>query len=112
MSDHRSSKPVSAALGTAFAASLAAGGASADTGANPFGLTDLGSGFQVAESEGRCGEGKCGGDKKKDAEGKCGGDKKGDKKKDAEGKCGGDKKGDKKKDAEGKCGEGKCGGSR
>ena len=42
--------------------------------------------------EGKCGEGKCGGDKAK-GEGKCGGDKaKG------EGKCG-----------EGKCGEGKCG---
>lgn len=42
-------------------------------------------------------EAKCG-------EGKCGGDKKG---KDAEASCGGDKK---SKDAEAKCGEGKCGG--
>lgn len=42
---------------------------------------------------GKCGEGKCGGNKKK--EGKCG-----------EGKCGADKK------KEGKCGEGKCGGNK
>ncbi|HBS27112.1 MAG TPA: hypothetical protein DD827_08310, partial [Gammaproteobacteria bacterium] len=60
---------------TALAGSLAfSGAASAD--ANPFGLTDLSSGYQVA-MEGKCGEGKCGGDKAK-AEGKCG-----------EGKCGG-----------------------
>ena len=47
-----------------------------------------------AKEEGKCGEGKCGGDKAKE-EGKCG-----------EGKCGGDKT-----EAEGKCGEGKCGGA-
>ncbi len=41
-----------------------------------------------AAHEGKCGEGKCGGDKG------------------AEGKCGGDKK-----PTEGKCGEGKCGGA-
>ena len=40
------------------------------------------------KAEGKCGEGKCGGDKG------------------AEGKCGGDKA-----EKEGKCGEGKCGGS-
>ena len=45
-------------------------------------------------NEGKCGEGKCGGDAKGKKEGKCG-----------EGKCGGDKKAGK----EGKCGEGKCG---
>lgn len=63
--------------------------------ANPFALTELGSGYQLADqhegAEGKCGEGKCG-EGKKDAEGKCG-----------EGKCG------EKKPAEGKCGEGKCG---
>ncbi|CAA6828102.1 MAG: FIG024746: hypothetical protein [uncultured Thiotrichaceae bacterium] len=48
-----------------------------------------------APKEGKCGEGKCGGDKA-DKEGKCG-----------EGKCGGDKA-----EKEGKCGEGKCGGSK
>jgi uncharacterized low-complexity protein len=45
-----------------------------------------------ATQEGKCGEGKCGGDKKDGKEGKCG-----------EGKCGGDKKEGK----EGKCGEAK-----
>ena len=87
-------KPVAAALGTALAMTVAATPASAD--ASPFGMTDLNSGYQVAwgdKPEGKCGEGKCGGDKK--AEGKCG-DKK------TEGKCG-----DKKPEA--KCGEGKCG---
>jgi uncharacterized low-complexity protein len=95
-------KIVSMAIGTAFAASLSAGIANA--AGNPFGMSDLQNGYQVAMSskpaEGKCGEGKCGGDKSK-KEGKCGGDK--SKK---EGKCGGDKS---KK--EGKCGEGKCGGA-
>jgi uncharacterized low-complexity protein len=67
---------------------------------SPFVMRDLASGYMVAEhSEGKCGEGKCGGEKKT-AEGKCGGEKK-----TAEGKCGGEKK-----STEGKCGEGKCGG--
>jgi uncharacterized low-complexity protein len=86
-------KPVAAALGTALAMSVAATPAAAD--ANPFGMTDLNSGYQVAwgdKPEGKCGEGKCGEDKKK-TEAKCG-----------EGKCGGDKK-----KTESKCGEGKCG---
>jgi len=63
---------------------------------NPFVANDLGSGYQLASNatEGKCGEGKCGGDGEKSAEGKCG-----------EGKCGGDGE----KSAEGKCGEGKCG---
>ena len=71
-----------------FAASLSL---SVQAAENPFGMSDLDQGSQVAMSskkDGKCGEGKCGGDKKKD------------------GKCGGDKK---KKD--GKCGEGKCGGA-
>ena len=59
-----------------------------------FGFKNLEKGYenQLASShEGKCGEGKCGGNKKS-SEGKCGG------KKEAEGKCGG------KKEAEGKCG--------
>lgn len=87
---------------TALAGTMAfSGAASAD--ANPFGLTDLSSGYQVAM------EGKCGGDKAKGdcGEGKCGGDKaKG------EGKCGGDKAKSDAKGGEGKCGEGKCGGKK
>jgi uncharacterized low-complexity protein len=63
--------------------------ASADT--NPFASAELSSGYMQL-AEGKCGEAKCGADKKK-AEGKCG-----------EAKCGADKK-----KAEGKCGEGKCG---
>ncbi len=65
---------------------------------NPFAANQLKAGYELAAAtEGKCGEGKCGGDTDaKDAEGKCG-----------EGKCGGDTDA---KDAEGKCGEGKCGG--
>jgi uncharacterized low-complexity protein len=84
------------ALGTAFAASLAAAPA-INAAENPFKLDSLKNGYQVAEKdkakEGKCGEGKCGGDKAKD--GKCGGDKA------KEGKCGGDKA------KEGSCGDNK-----
>ena len=116
-------KPVSLALGTAFALSLGSGMATADQ--NPFSMTELSSGYMVADKhEGKCGEGKCGGDKAKKAmegkcgEGKCGGDKakKAMEGKCGEGKCGGDKAREKTKEKaksmEGKCGEGKCGGSR
>ena len=98
MSTKSPMKPIALALGAAFATSLAGGAYAAE---NPFGQTELSSGYMVADShakdkmEGKCGEGKCGGDKAK-KEGKCG-----------EGKCGGDKA---KK--EGKCGEGKCGGDK
>ena len=87
-------KPVVASVGAVFIAGLATASV-ANAAENPFAATDLNAGYnQLADNhEGKCGEGKCGGDKKK-AEGKCG-----------EGKCGGDKK-----KAEGKCGEGKCGG--
>lgn len=76
---------------------------STDVQANPFEFQQMVTGYQVDATEGKCGEGKCGGDAKtKDdkakKEGKCG-----------EGKCGGDAKHDKAK-KEGKCGEGKCGG--
>ena len=98
-------------VGTAFAASLAASNVASaqETGANPFAMQELSSGY-MQMVEGKCGEGKCGG-KKKGNEGKCGegkcGDSKGKKEgKCGEGKCGGEKKGKK----EGKCGEGKCGG--
>jgi len=98
--------PIAAAIGTAFALSLATAPVSADT-ANPFGMSDLTSGYQQV-AEGKCGEGKCGGAKKKEAkcgEGKCGAKKKAKKEgKCGEGKCGGAKK------KEAKCGEGKCGG--
>lgn len=108
-------KPLSIALGTAFAASMAASNiATAAEGVNPFATNELSSGYmQVAE--GKCGgqkssnEGKCGGNKSskegKCGEGKCGGKK--EMEKNMEGKCGGSKA---KK--EGKCGEGKCGSNK
>jgi uncharacterized low-complexity protein len=89
------------ALGTAFAASLAAAPV-LNAAENPFKLDSLKNGYQVAEND-KAKEGKCGGDKAKD--GKCGGDKAKD------GKCGGDKAKD------GKCGgdkakDGSCGGNK
>ena len=74
-------KPLSAAVGIAFAATMALSPATSAAG-NPFQADQLSSGYDLAgnRAEGKCGEGKCG-------EGKCGGEK-------AEG--------------EGKCGEGKC----
>ena len=83
-------KPLAAALGAAFVTSMAFVPA-ANAESNPFGASELETGYMVL-AEGKCGEGKCGGDKAKEA--KCG-----------EGKCGGDKA------KEAKCGEGKCGSS-
>ena len=104
-------KPLSIALGAAFVASLA-GTSVANAADNPFSMTELSSGYMVADSkEGKCGEGKCGGEKKteegKCGEGKCGGEKKAEEGKCGEGKCGGEKKA-----KEGNCGEGKCGGEK
>ena len=90
-------KPIAAAVGAALAVSVIAM-PTANADANPFNLTELSSGYMVAEmEEGKCGEGKCGEGKADSAaekmeEGKCG-----------EGKCG------ESKAEEGKCGEGKCG---
>ncbi len=74
----RTLKPVAAALGTTFVVALAAFPV-ANAADNPFNLTEISSGYMVADqSEGKCGEGKCGGGKatdKKEAEGKCGGEK-------------------------------------
>ena len=95
-------KAISFAVGTAFAATLSAGVASADV--NPFTMSKLDQGYQLAmsdtPSDDKMEEGKCGGSKKME-EGKCGGSKKME-----EGKCGGAKQ------KEGKCGEGKCGGAK
>jgi len=105
-------KSLSIVLGAAFATTLAASNLAnaSEAGANPFAMNNLQGGYQVA-AEGKCGEGKCGGNKeKKKMEGKCGEGKCGDNKemkKNMEGKCGGSKS---KK--EGKCGEGKCGGNK
>jgi uncharacterized low-complexity protein len=107
--------PIASALGLTLAATFA-GTAQAET--SPFGISEISSGYEVAEAgtEGKCGEGKCGG-KKAEKEGKCGEGKCGADKA-AEGKCGGDKAmkegkcGGDKAEKEGKCGEGKCGGSK
>ncbi len=98
-------KPITAAVGAVLLAGIVAMPVANAASGNPFAAQALTSGYQVADNhmpaEGKCGEGKCGGDKaeKKSAEGKCG-----------EGKCGGDKA--EKRSAEGKCGEGKCGGDK
>ena len=82
-----SKQPLALALGTAFALA----------GAAPvFAATDLATGYMVAAlddkaAEHKCGEGKCGADKKA-AEAKCGADKKAAEHKCGEGKCGADKK--------------------
>ena len=55
--------------------------AASDAHANPFEFQQMQAGYQLDAAEGKCGEGKCGGDKKAGKEGKCG-----------EGKCGGDNK--------------------
>ena len=90
-------KPLAALLGSAFVAAMTQVPAT-QAAENPFATTELQSGYKVAsKAEGKCGEGKCGGEKKAAGEGKCG-----------EGKCGGDKKAA----SEGKCGEGKCGGDK
>ena len=76
-------KPVTAALGVAFVSSLAVS-TTAVADDNPFAMADLDSGYLLAGGhegeEGKCGEGKCGGEKATSTEGKCG-----------EGKCGGKK---------------------
>lgn len=68
-------KPLSAAVGIAFAATMALS-ATASAAGNPFQADQLSSGYNLA---GDRTEGKCGGEKA-DGEGKCG-----------EGKCGGEK---------------------
>ena len=116
MSQKVTKKPLAIALGAAFVTSLA-GTPVANAAENPFAMSELSSGYVVAEmEEGKCGEGKCGGDKAK-KEGKCGEGMSGDKAM-KEGKCGGDQaetmatEGADKGKKEGKCGEGKCGGSK
>jgi len=107
--------PLAVALGAALTMGAVSNTMAAE---NPFSSNSLESGYKVA-MEGKCGEGKCGGEKKakegKCGEGKCGEEKKAKEGKCGEGKCGENKAkegkcGDDKKAKEGKCGEGKCGG--
>jgi len=100
-------KSIALAVGGAFALTL--GAATVSAAENPFAMKTLASGYQVADNhaekgaDGKCGEGKCGAEKKahdgKCGEGKCGADKKAADDKSADGKCGADKKA-----ADGKCG--------
>jgi len=81
--------PVAIVVGAALTGGLSMANL-ANAAENPFGAAQLESGYMMlagAETEGKCGEGKCG---NKGGEGSCGGDKGG----------------------EGKCGEGKCGGDK
>ena len=115
MSNKTVIKPLAIALGATFVTSLA-GTTIANAAENPFSMTELPSGYMVADKaegkcgEGKCGEGKCGSGEQKAKEGKCGEGKCGEGKMKKEGKCGEGKCGEGKMKKEGKCGEGKCGG--
>jgi uncharacterized low-complexity protein len=105
---------LSIAVGTSLAAVIA-GTSFASTEQNPFALTELSSGYRLADAgmaEGKCGsdktkeEARCGANKAKNAhDAKCGSDKK---KMSEEAKCGTKKK----KVVEAKCGEAKCGNNK
>ncbi len=97
-------KSLSVAVGAAFISSLAGAGVATAT-ENPFGMTQLSSGYMVADNhEGKCGEGKCGGNKNQaSAEGKGAVDEAHENNADSDMN---------KTKAEGKCGEGKCGGAK
>ena len=88
-------KPLAAACGLVFMASASIVPA-AFAGQNPFQADELSPGYSLANhhGEGKCGEGKCGGEKA-DGEGSCGGEKAEDE----------DTSGGEKAEAEGKCGE-------
>ena len=89
---------IATALGAVVIGSLASISVQANT--SPFSVQSLDSGYMLIAEEGKCGEGKCGGDKAEKAA-----------KTMKEGKCGGDKAEKAAKTMkEGKCGEGKCGG--
>ncbi len=87
---------IAAAAGSAFVAGLAAAPL-ASAAENPFALSSLSSGYQVADHHM---------EKEKAKEGKCGGAKEAEMKA-KEGKCG-----NTAKMKDGKCGEGKCGATK
>ena len=89
---NRKMKPIAAAVGAAFAATMATNVVADE--ADPFEASLLDDGVILASSH---------------KEGGCGGDKDKDKKSDDEAKCGEGKCGDHEHDDEAKCGEGKCG---
>ncbi len=81
----------------ALSSTLALAATTVNASQNPFSVTQLESGYQLAMSDSKTAEGKCGAadEAKKATEGKCG-----------EGKCAASN--DTSKSKEGKCGEGKC----
>jgi uncharacterized low-complexity protein len=85
---------IATAVGSAFVAGMGTAPMAA-AAENPFALSGLSSGYQVADHHGA-----------KPMEGKCGAKKEGEMKA-GEGKCG-----NTVKMKDGKCGEGKCGGAR
>jgi uncharacterized low-complexity protein len=89
--------PLAAAMGAAFISTVAASSVNAEV--NPFGMSELSSGYmQVATEEGsKAGEMKCGGNMGGMAKPKA-----------AEGACAGNVKPEKKA-TDGKCGSGQCG---
>ena len=89
MSQKTNLKPLAIAVGAALATSLAAT-TPASAAENPFAMSELSSGYMVAEMA----EGKCGAGMKMNKEGKCGGAMATD---------------NTNAMKEGKCGEGKCG---
>ena len=119
MSQKNTLKPLAIAAGAALATSLAAT-TPASAAENPFAMSELSSGYMVAEmAEGKCGGAKATGETKtmkegKCGEGKCGGAKATEETKTMkEGKCGGVKATEETKTMkEGKCGEGKCGANK
>lgn len=113
MAKHTKRSQLAVAVGAALTMSLAAVPVADAHADNPFGLTELTSGYMLASSastsatdeegeakdeEGSCGEGRCG-DEAADDEGSCGAHADDDA---ADGE---------EKDGEGKCGEGRCGGA-
>lgn len=89
MSNETLTHPVALIIGFALVGSIV-DTTVANASENPFGATELASGYSLARAEGKSDERKA-----QEPEGKCG-----------EGKCGGSKG---TKGKEGKCGEGKCG---
>jgi uncharacterized low-complexity protein len=103
---------IALAATAALTAGIALTPMTASADANPFATTELSSGYMQL-AEGKCGEAKCGADKKAEHEAKCG-EKMGEKMKEGkcgEAKCGADKKAAEKME-EGKCGEAKCGANK
>lgn len=105
-------KSISLAIGSAFALSIAA--STVHAAENPFAMTSLSSGYQVADNhdakakDGKCGTGKCGANKKKmhkEKEGACSAEKM------KEGACSAEKMKEGACSAE-KMKEGACGGEK